>query len=187
MFIFGLVGGVGTSLGVGIPMLSAVASHLFGFERGLQLDTGILIALTIMFSYSVSAGLDKGIKLLSDVNVGLAIILLGFVFLVGPTSFIVNQAFDSLGLMLQRFIEMSLTMDAGKETSFAAANTVFFWAWWLAGPLWAYLSPESRKVEQCGRSSWGAPSGCAACWTGFAILGHTTMHLLYNRAPKARC
>ena len=48
LFIFGLVGGVGTSLGVGIPMLSAVASELFGFERGLALDAGILVLMTIL-------------------------------------------------------------------------------------------------------------------------------------------
>ena len=51
----------------------------------------------MVFSYSVSAGLDKGIKLLSDINVGLAIILLGFFLFAGPTAFIVNQAFDGLG------------------------------------------------------------------------------------------
>ena len=113
-------------------MLSAVASDLFGFERGMNLDIGIVIALTILFSYSVSAGLDKGIKLLSDINVGFAILLLGFVALAGPTSFIINQAFDSLAVMGQNFVEMSLRMDAGGESSFAATNTVFFWAWWLA-------------------------------------------------------
>ena len=96
LFIFGLVGGVGTSLGVGVPMLSAIASDLFGFERGLALDAWIVVGLTVVFSYSVSAGLDKGIKLLSDINVGLAIILLGFFLFAGLTAFIVNQAFDGL-------------------------------------------------------------------------------------------
>ena len=138
LFIFGLVGGVATSLGIGIPMISAVASDLFGVERGFVLDTTILLGLTAMFSLSVGAGLDKGIKLLSDINVVLAVILLGFLLAVGPTSFIINQAFDSMALLLQNFIEMSLRMDAGDETSFAANNTVFFWAWWLA---WAPSSP----------------------------------------------
>ena len=101
LFIFGLVGGVGTSLGVGIPMLSAVASELFGVERGMLLDTFILLGLTAVFSYSVSAGLDKGIKLLSDINVGLAIALLGALLVMGPTNFIINQAMDSLAIMFQ--------------------------------------------------------------------------------------
>ena len=179
LFIFGLVGGVGTSLGVGIPMLSAVASDLFGFERGMALDIGILIALTALFSYSVSAGLDKGIKLLSDINVGLAILLLGFIALAGPTHFILNQALDSLGVMFQNFIEMSLRMDAGSKESFAANNTVFFWAWWLA---WApFMGLFIARISR-GRTIKQVIFGCTiggsiACWAGFSILGHTTMHL----------
>ncbi|MGC6415690.1 MAG: BCCT family transporter [Bradymonadia bacterium] len=188
LFIFGLVGGVGTSLGVGIPMLSAVASDLFGFERGMALDTGILIGLTAMFSYSVSAGLDKGIKLLSDINVALAILLLAFVLLVGPTSFILNQAFDSLSVMFQNFIEMSLRMDAGSESSFAAGNTVFFWAWWLA---WAPFMGLFIARISAGRSIRQVIIGCAlggaaACWTGFSILGHTTMALARTSGTKVQ-
>ncbi len=179
LFIFGLVGGVGTSLGVGVPMLSAVASDLFGFERGLALDTGILIGLTAVFSYSVSAGLDKGIKLLSDINVVLAIVLLGFILFAGPTGFIFNQAFDSLAVMFQNFIEMSLRMDAGSESSFAASNTVFFWAWWLA---WAPFMGLFIARISAGRTIRQVVFGCtiggaAACWAGFSILGHTAMHL----------
>ena len=179
LFIFGLVGGVGTSLGVGIPMLSAVASDLFGFERGMALDIGILIALTILFSYSVSAGLDKGIKLLSDINVGFALLLLGFVALAGPTSFIVNQAFDSLATMGQNFVAMSLRMDAGDTESFAANNTVFFWAWWLA---WApFMGLFIARISR-GRTIRQLIIGCTvggsvACWAGFSILGHTTMKM----------
>lgn len=179
LFIFGLVGGVGTSLGVGVPMLSAVASDLFGFERGMSLDVGIVIALTILFSYSVSAGLDKGIKLLSDINVGFALLLLGFVACVGPTSFIVNQAFDSLAVMFQNFVEMSLRMDAGGDASFAANNTVFFWAWWLA---WApFMGLFIARISR-GRTIRQLIFGCAlggsvACWVGFSILGHTTMYM----------
>jgi betaine/carnitine transporter, BCCT family len=179
LFIFGLVGGVGTSLGVGVPMLSAVASDLFGFERGMGLDVGILVALTVLFSYSVSAGLDKGIKLLSDINVVFALALLGFIALAGPTSFIVNQAFDSLATMSQNFIEMSLRMDAGDAESFAANNTVFFWAWWLA---WApFMGLFIARISR-GRTIRQVILGCTvggsiACWVGFSILGHTTMSM----------
>ena len=156
-------------------MLSAVASELFGFERGLGLDAGILVLMTIIFSYSVSAGLDKGIKLLSDVNVLLAIVLLFFIAAVGPTSFIINQGFDSLMIMFQNFVDMSLRMDAGGETSFAASNTVFFWAWWLA---WApFMGLFIAQISR-GRTIKEVVLGCiaggsGACWVGFSILGHS--------------
>jgi BCCT family betaine/carnitine transporter len=146
------------------------------------LDTGILIALTALFSYSVSAGLDKGIKFLSDINVGLAIVLLVFIAAVGPTGFIMNQASDSLGLMLQNFIQMSLNMDAGADTSFAADNTVFFWAWWLA---WAPFMGLFIARISYGRTIRQVIVGCAlgggaACWIGFSVLGHSTMAMVQN-------
>jgi len=185
LFIFGLVGGVATSLGIGIPMISAVASDLFGMPRGMTLDTVILVGLTVIFSLSVSAGLDKGIKRLSDINVGLAIVLLGFILVVGPTSFILNQAFDSLALMLQNFIEMSLRTDAGNSVSFAQDNTIFFWAWWMAwapfmGLFVARIS-GGRTIRQVILGVVGG--GSLACWAGFSILGHTTMNLAQQGHP----
>ncbi|MGB0590002.1 MAG: BCCT family transporter, partial [Myxococcota bacterium] len=180
LFIIGLVGGVGTSLGIGVPMLSAVASDLFGVERGTDLDIAILVGLTAVFAYSVSAGLDKGIKLLSDINVVLAIAFLAFVLLFGPTSFIINQAFDSLALMFANFVEMSLRTDAGNTTSFAADNTVFFWAWWLSwapfmGLFVARIS-GGRTIQQVIVGT--VVGGSVACWVGFSILGHSTMALV---------
>lgn len=185
LFIFGLIGGIGTSLGIGIPMISAVASDLFGVERGMGLDIAILTGLTAVFSFSVSAGLDKGIKLLSDINVGLAILLLGFIFFAGPTSFIINQAFDSLALMFQNFVEMSLRTDAGSDVSFAQDNTIFFWAWWLAwapfmGLFVARIS-GGRTIRQVIVGVVGG--GSIGCWAGFSILGHTTMNLAQTGSP----
>jgi BCCT family betaine/carnitine transporter len=179
LFIFGLVGGVATSLGIGIPMISAVASDLSGVERGMGLDAAILVGLTVMFSLSVGAGLDKGIKRLSDINVVLAIVLLGFIMAVGPSSFIINQAFDSLALMFQNFIEMSLRTDAGNNVSFAQENTIFFWAWWMA---WAPFMGLFVARISGGRTIREVivgvvVGGSLACWAGFAILGHSTMAL----------
>ena len=180
LFIFGLVGGVGTSLGVGVPMLSAVASELFGVDRGIVLDSAILVGLTAIFSYSVSAGLDKGIKLLSDINVALALALLGGMLLLGPTSFIINQAMDSLAIMAQNYLEMSLRTDAGTDETFVADYTVFFWAWWLA---WApFMGLFVARISR-GRTIRQVIVGCVfggsiACWTGFSILGHSVMKLV---------
>jgi betaine/carnitine transporter, BCCT family len=179
LFIFGLVGGVATSLGIGVPMISAVASDLFGVARGMGLDTVILVGLTVIFSLSVGAGLDKGIKRLSDINVVLAIVLLGFILVAGPSFFIINQAFDSLALMFQNFIEMSLRTDAGQSVSFAQDNTIFFWAWWMAwapfmGLFVARIS-GGRTIRQIVVGV--VVGGSLACWAGFSILGHTTMNL----------
>ena len=115
----------------------------------------------------------------------LAIILLGFVLAVGPTAFIINQAFDSLALLLQNFIEMSLRTDAGNAVTFAQDNTIFFWAWWMAwapfmGLFVARIS-GGRTIRQVILGVVGG--GSLACWAGFSILGHTTMHLSEQGHP----
>jgi len=180
LFIFGLVGGVGTSLGVGIPMVSAVASRLFGVTQGFGLDVALICALTAVFSVSVSMGLDKGIKRLSDLNVGLAIGLLTFILLVGSTGFILNYATDSLGLMLQNFVRMSLRTDPVSESGFAQNFTVFYWAWWVAwapfmGLFVARIS-GGRTIRQVVLGVVGG--GSVGCWTGFAILGGSALDLV---------
>ena len=186
LFIFGLVGGVGTSLGVGIPMISAVASEIFGVERGMSLDVVILIGLTITFSISVSLGLDKGIKVLSDINVLLAITLLGFIFVVGNSSFIVNQALDSLSILFQNFMRMSLRTDAALSTNFPQDFTVFYWAWWIA---WApFMGLFVARISR-GRTIKSVVigivlGGCFGCGAGFAILGNTSMNMVLNNHPE---
>ncbi len=177
LFIFGLTGGVGTSLGIGIPMISAVASHLFGVERGLALDTAILLGLTALFSFSVSAGLDKGIKLLSDINAALAVLLLAFIWIVGAPAFVLNQALDSLGIMFQNFVSMSLRTGAGGSSTFTQDFTIFYWAWWLA---WAPFMGLFVARISGGRSFRQVAVGTVAggslgCWAGFAILGNTAL------------
>jgi betaine/carnitine transporter, BCCT family len=186
LFIFGLVGGVGTSLGVGIPMISAVASEIFGVERGMTLDMVILIGLTITFSISVSLGLDKGIKVLSDVNVVLAIVLLAFIFAVGDSAFIVNQALDSLSLVLQNIVRMSLRTEAALKSTFAQDFTVFYWAWWIA---WApFMGLFIARISR-GRTIRNVVigivfGGCLGCGAGFAILGNSSMSMIINENPE---
>ena len=177
LFIIGLTAGIGTSLGVGVPMISAVASHLFGFERGLSLDVGIVLGLTATFSYSVSQGLDKGIKLLSDINAWLAIVLLAFIWLAGSPGFVITQAFESVALMLQDFVGMSLRTDAGEGSSFCQDFTIFYWAWWLAwapfmGLFVARISGGRTFRQVIVGTVFG---GSLGCWAGFAVLGNTAL------------
>ena len=181
-FIFGLVGGVGTSLGIGIPMISAVASDIFGISRGLALDAAILVGLTALFSASVAAGLDKGIKLLSDINMGLATVLLCFFLIVGPTAFILTQAFESLGLMLSNFVEMSLRTDQDISSTFAQDYTIFFWAWWLSwAPFMGLFIARISRGRTVREVVWGVViGGSVGCWAGFAILGNATLNLVNN-------
>lgn len=137
LFMFGLMGGAGTTLALGTPMIAQGISSLTGVEVTLGLKTGILVICTVIFAISAYSGLKKGIKVLSDLNLWLAFFLLGFVFIFGPTRFIAETTTNSLGLLMDNFFHMSTWtapfsgMESFAETSFPESWTVFYWAWWL--------------------------------------------------------
>ncbi|MCD5325505.1 MULTISPECIES: BCCT family transporter [Pontibacillus] len=137
LFMFGLMGGAGTTLALGTPMIAQGISSLTGIEVTLKLKVGILLVCTVIFAISAYSGLKKGIKVLSDVNLWLSLFLLAFVFIFGPTKFISETTFNSLGLLADNFFRMSTWTEsfAGlstfAETNFPESWTVFYWAWWL--------------------------------------------------------
>lgn len=106
--VFRIVGGVGTSLGLAVPLVSTLAGDIFGIQQSFAFDMGVLALWTLMCGMSVWFGLSKGIKILSDIIVYLAFALLLFAAVVGPTLLLINGWANSLGLMINNFIHMSL-------------------------------------------------------------------------------
>lgn len=130
--VFGIIGGTATSLGIGVPMVSAFISEFFGISDTLMIKMALLVFWTCLFGASVYRGLKKGIKLLADINMGLAGITVLFILIAGPTLFILNITANSLGLMFQNIIQISLWTDPIENSGFPGDWTVFYWAWWLA-------------------------------------------------------
>lgn len=139
LFIFGLLGGAGTTLGLGTPMIAAGIGSIFNIDgNSLAIRIGVLVVATLIFAISSYSGLKYGIKILSDINIWLTFGLLIFVFIFGPTVFIMETSFSSLGLMFSDFFRMATWLEpfggVGKdipEESFPQSWTVFYWAWWL--------------------------------------------------------
>ncbi|MCS4485708.1 BCCT family transporter [Staphylococcus americanisciuri] len=138
LFIFGLIGGTATSLALGVPMISAGLEKLTGIDgSSMVVKSFVLLAITVVFAYSSYRGLKKGIQLLSDLNVWLAFILLAFVFMVGPTIFIMETTVTSFGNMIKNFFQMATWLEpfggigGREETHFPQQWTIFYWAWWI--------------------------------------------------------
>ena len=138
LFIFGLLGGAATSLALGVPMISAGVEKLTGLDgTNMVLRSIILLTITVIFAISSYTGLKKGIQKLSDVNVWLSFVLLAFVFIVGPTVFIMETTVTGFGNMLRDFFHMATWMEpfggihGRKETHFPQDWTIFYWSWWL--------------------------------------------------------
>jgi len=169
--VFGIVGGVGTSLGLAVSLVSMLASSLFGINPSFALDLAILSLWTALFGTSVWFGLRKGIRVLSGINVYMALVLLVFVFAIGPTLFIVNGWTNSLGLMVNNFVHMSLWTDPIAKGSFSQDWTVFYWAWWIVyAPmvgLFAARISRGRTIRELivAQLFWGS----LGCWVFFAV------------------
>lgn len=182
LFIFGLIGGTGTSLGLGTPMLAEAISRLFRIEHTFTVDIIIVCIWTGIFTTSAALGLRRGIKRLSDFNVWVAFILLGLIFIVGPTRFILETFTNSMGIMFNNFIKMSFYMDPIGKSSFPQWWTIFYWAWWVAyGP---YMGLFITKISK-GRTfkeiiiavCAAGPAGCALF---FGIFGNSALHMELN-------
>lgn len=182
LVIWSLVGGLGTSLGLGVPMMSAGIGELLGLEHSTTLDIIIILIWSVIYLASAVLGLDKGIRILSNINVYLAIALAVFVLAVGPTSFIFSYFTDSFGLMAQNFIRMSFYTDPIYQSQFPQSWTVFYWVWFACtapflGLFVARIS-KGRTLQNVilHMLLWGSLGG----WLYFAVFGGYTIHLQLN-------
>jgi BCCT family betaine/carnitine transporter len=179
LFMIGLLGGAGTSLGFSTPMIAAAVGRVTGWEVNFGLEFGVVIVSVILFAASVWLGLKKGIKRLSDINLLLAFVLLVYVLVVGPTIFLLNTSINSVVLMAQNFIRMNTWTDVFSNSGFVQNWTIFYWAWWIAyGPfvgLFVTRISSGRTIRQVifGMLAFGT-LGCAMF---YMILGNYGLHL----------
>ncbi len=182
LFIFGLIGGTGTSLGLGTPILSESISSLVNIERTFTLDVFVILVWTAIFGTTVYLGMEKGIKRLAEANVYLGFVLCAFVLAAGPTVFILDTFTNSLGLLASNFVRMSLYTDPVGGSGFPQTWTVFYWAWWIAyapfmGLFIARIS-RGRTIREVVTANlvWGS----LGCWLFFAVFGNTALHAQLN-------
>ncbi|WP_255875409.1 BCCT family transporter [Microbulbifer elongatus] len=179
LIILGLIAGAGTSLGLGVPLVSALTTSTLGIEENLYTRLGVIGVWTVIFGVSAYKGLKAGIRILSDINIFLAIALVLLVLFVGPTVFILSLSANSLGLMLDSFPRISFWLDPVKDGGFPDAWTLFYWAWWIAyaplmGLFFGRIS-RGRTIRQTvlGIICWGS-LGCIAF---LSICGAYALHL----------
>jgi betaine/carnitine transporter, BCCT family len=128
--VFATLFGLATSLGFGAEQALAGMNYLFGIPA-TDLNKVILIAcITSAATLSVVAGLDTGVRVLSEINMVLAFMLLVFVIIAGPTVAIISGFFDSLASYLWRIVPLSSPVD--RDEAFLHGWTTFYWAWWIS-------------------------------------------------------
>ncbi|MGF1748747.1 BCCT family transporter [Vibrio cionasavignyae] len=185
LFIFGLLGGAATTLGLAAPLISEGLNVLFGLPQNTYSQIGVLAVCTGIFAYSSFAGMEKGIKVLSNINFWGAMILLALVLILGPTVFILETGLDSIGRMMSNFFVMATWAEpfggygTFDNTHFPQDWTIFYWAWWLVfapsmGLFVARIS-RGRTIKQMVAGSLFF--GSSGCFLFFIILGNFGLSL----------
>ncbi len=129
--VFATLFGLATSLGFGATQANAGLNDLFGIPTGSTTEVILISAITAVALISVVRGLDGGVKVLSELNMGLAFLLLVFVLLVGPTLALLAIFWDSLMAYIQYL--PALSNPVGREdVNFSQGWTSFYWAWWIS-------------------------------------------------------
>lgn len=124
--------GLATSLGLGVLQVSAGLEHVFGLPDNIYLQVGIIVGITAVATVSVVLGIDKGVRVLSEMNVRIAALFLVFVILVGPTIFIFDSFIQNFGGYLNSVATFSFWTESYSGTNWQSSWTIFYWAWWIS-------------------------------------------------------
>ena len=180
--IFATLFGSAASLGLGALQIQSGLEIVAGIGRvGNGILVGIIAVLTAAFILSAVSGVAKGIQWLSNINMVLAIALAAFVFVFGPTVFILNLVPTSIGSYVQDLAMMSARTGAegGETSTWLQSWTVFYWAWWISwtpfvGMFIARIS-RGRTVRQFVTGVLLVPSLVSLVW--FCIFGGAAIDL----------
>ncbi len=171
--IFATVAGVATSLGLGTYQINSGLNYLFGVPENGTVQIIIVVVVTVAFMMSAVTGLDKGIKFLSNLNVGIAGVLVIISFILGPTLLILNAFVDNIGAYLAALPRESFQIGAFNDEPWYGWWTIFYWAWWIAwapftGAFIARIS-KGRTIREFISGVLLAPTLASFIW--FAVFG----------------
>ncbi|RZS84544.1 BCCT family transporter [Pigmentiphaga kullae] len=178
--IISTVFGVATSLGLGVAQINSGLHHLFGMPIGTTTQI-ILIAIACgLATLSVASGLDRGIRILSELNLYLAVILLLFVLAVGPTIFLLQSFLQNTGAYLSDIVAKTFNLYAYRPTDWIGGWTLFYWGWWIAwspfvGLFIARIS-RGRTIREFVLGVLLVPTGFTFLW--MTVFGGSAIHLV---------
>lgn len=175
--VIATVMGIATSIGLGVLQMSGGLNTIMGVNNGVGLQLMMLGLIFVAYMISSTTGLDKGIKYLSNLNLALALIFLLFVFVSGPTVFILETFTLALGDYITNFVSYSLRLQPYAEGTWVREWTIFYWAWAIAwspyvGAFVARVS-KGRTIREFIVGVMVVPPVIACLW--IAVFGGTAI------------
>jgi len=168
--------GLATSLGFGALQAASGLHFLFGIDPGITTQIGIVVGVTSMAILSVIRGIDRGIKVLSNVNIAMAVVFLIFVMLFGPTLSILGAIPNNVVNYAIEFLPLS-SWFGRTDHEWYQTWTIFYWAWWISwspfvGMFIARIS-KGRTVREFLVAVLVMPVGVSVVW--FSVFGVTAI------------
>lgn len=178
--VLGTLFGVATSLGLGVIQVNAGLNYLFDMPVGVGIQVILIAIITSFATISVVLGLDGGIRRISELNMVLALILLLFVVIAGPTIYLLQSFVQNTGYYLSSLVETTFNLYAYEPTDWIGGWTLFYWGWWIAwspfvGMFIARIS-RGRTIREFICGVLFVPTGFTFMWMTF--FGNTAIHMI---------
>lgn len=184
--VFGTMFGVATSLGLGVMQVNAGLNYLFGIEVSVGVQLILIAAITLVATGSVASGINAGIRRLSELNLTLAILLLVFVIVTGPTVFLLQAVMQNTGAYLSEIVSKTFLLYAYQPNDWIGGWTLFYWGWWISwspfvGMFIARIS-RGRTIREFIIGVLLVPSGFTFLW--FTAFGNTALAMELSGAAE---
>ena len=179
--ILGTLFGIATTLGLSVAQINAGLHYLWvSIPVNTTVQISLIAGITMLALFSVLAGMDKGIKRLSIINMLLAITLMTFVFMVGPSIFILNTFLENIGSYLSNIVERTFSLQAYSASDWMGHWTLFIFGWTIAwapfvGLFIAKIS-RGRTIREFVFGIMFVPTLFTFLW--FSIFGDTALHMV---------
>ncbi len=181
--IISTVLGIATSLGYGVLQINSGFNYLFGLPVGTNVQVFLIVAITALATLSVATGLDKGIRILSEINLSLAVILLVLVLMLGPTALLLKSFVENTGGYLSEIVSNTFNLFAYEPTDWLGGWTLLYWGWWLSwspfvGMFIARVS-RGRTIREFLTGVLLVPTGFTFMW--MTVFGNTSINMIMNK------
>lgn len=181
--VIGTVFGVATSLGYGVEQINSGLNYLFGLEKSTTVQVALIIGVSLLAIISVTTGLDKGIRRLSELNMSLAVILLLIILCVGPTIYLLQAFVQNTGAYVSDLIQNTFNLYAYEKTDWLGGWTILYWGWWMSwapfvGLFIARVS-RGRTIREFAFGVLFVPTGFTLLW--MTIFGNSAIDLILNQ------
>lgn len=181
--VFGTVFGVATSLGLGVSQMAAGLNFLMGIDPGNMTKIILIAVISVVATASAVSGVGNGIRIISEWNIWLSVVLLAYFLFAGPTGWLMGFFVTTLGDYLWNVIPMGFkTFNAEGDSAWQGGWTIFYWGWWISwapfvGMFIARIS-RGRTIREFMIGVMFVPTTIAFFW--LCIFGGNAMFLELN-------